>query len=151
MNRMPFVVAALLATSTAFAQAPKMNTTPAAAPATITELTKQDTKVGTGTEALDGKAVSVHYTGWLYDPKAPDTKGAKFDSSADRGIPFGFTLGKGRVIKGWDEGVVGMKEGGKRTLIIPPSYGYGERGTPGGPIPPNATLLFDVELVKVLN
>jgi FKBP-type peptidyl-prolyl cis-trans isomerase FkpA len=94
--------------------------------------------------------VSVHYTGWLYDPKAPQTRGTKFDSSRDRGVPFGFTLGKGNVIKGWDEGVAGMKEGGPRTLIIPPSFGYGERGA-GGVIPPNATLLFDVELVKVLN
>lgn len=150
MNRSLFVAAVLLATSTAFAQAPKMTPTPAPASAAITELTKKDTKVGTGTEALDGKAVSVHYTGWLYDPKAPESRGAKFDSSVDRGIPFGFTLGKGKVIKGWDEGVVGMKEGGKRTLIIPPSYGYGERGA-GGVIPPNATLLFDVELIKVLN
>jgi FKBP-type peptidyl-prolyl cis-trans isomerase FkpA len=150
LNRSLFVAAALFATSTAFAQAPKMNTTPAPLPATVTELTKKDTKVGTGTEALDSKAVSVHYTGWLYDPKAADGKGAKFDSSVDRGVPFGFTLGKGKVIKGWDEGVVGMKEGGKRTLIIPPTYGYGERGA-GGVIPPNATLLFDVELVKVLN
>ncbi len=149
MNRSLILSIALLATSTAFAQAPKMNTTPAPASAAITELTKKDTKVGTGTEALDGKAVSVHYTGWLYDPKAADNHGAKFDSSMDRGLPFGFTLGKGKVIKGWDEGVVGMKEGGKRTLIIPPSYGYGERGA-GGVIPPNATLIFDVELVKVL-
>jgi FKBP-type peptidyl-prolyl cis-trans isomerase FkpA len=150
LNRTLIVVAALLATSTALAQAPKMNTTPAPAPAAITELTKKDTKVGTGTEAVAGKAVSVHYTGWLYDPKAPQTRGTKFDSSRDRGVPFGFTLGKGNVIKGWDEGVAGMKEGGQRTLIIPPSFGYGERGA-GGVIPPNATLLFDVELVKVLN
>ena len=127
-----------------------MNPTPAPAPATITELTRKDTKAGEGKEAEKGKAVSVHYTGWLYDPKAPDSRGSKFDSSVDRGLPFGFIVGAGKVIKGWDEGVVGMKEGGKRTLIIPSSYGYGERGA-GGVIPPNATLLFDVELIKVLN
>ena len=121
-----------------------------AAPAEVKELIKQDTKVGEGKAAETGKAVSVHYTGWLFDPAAADRKGKKFDSSLDRGMPFGFILGAGRVIKGWDEGVVGMKEGGKRTLYIPPSYGYGERGA-GGAIPPNATLVFDVELLKILN
>jgi FKBP-type peptidyl-prolyl cis-trans isomerase FkpA len=112
------------------------------------ELKKIDTKQGTGAEAVTGKPVLVHYTGWLYDPAKPDQKGNKFDSSRDRQVPFGFTLGAGRVIKGWDEGVAGMKVGGQRTLIIPPAMGYGDRGA-GGVIPPNATLIFDVELVEV--
>jgi len=116
--------------------------------ANVTELKKIDVKQGTGTEAPTGKAVVVHYTGWLHDPAAPDGKGTKFDSSRDRGVPFGFMLGAGRVIKGWDEGVVGMKVGGQRTLVIPPALGYGERGA-GGVIPPNATLIFDVELIEV--
>ena len=116
--------------------------------ANVTELKKIDVKQGTGQEAPSGKAVLVHYTGWLHDPAAPDGKGAKFDSSRDRGVPFGFMLGAGRVIKGWDEGVVGMKVGGQRTLVIPPALGYGERGA-GGVIPPNATLIFDVELIEV--
>jgi FKBP-type peptidyl-prolyl cis-trans isomerase FkpA len=111
------------------------------------ELQKIDVKVGSGTEAVKGKSVIVHYTGWLYDP-ATSQKGAKFDSSRDRNVPFGFPLGAGRVIRGWDEGVLGMKVGGQRTLIIPPDMGYGERGA-GGVIPPNATLIFDVELIEV--
>ena len=116
--------------------------------ATVKELQKIDIKQGTGPEALSGKPVLVHYTGWLYDSAAPEGKGKKFDSSRDRGVPFGFFLGSGKVIKGWDEGVVGMKVGGQRQLIIPPQLGYGERGA-GGVIPPNATLIFDVELVEV--
>ncbi len=104
-----------------------------------------DTVVGTGAEATPGHKVSVHYTGWLYNN---DKKGAKFDSSLDRGQPFSFALGAQQVIRGWDEGVAGMKVGGKRTLIIPPDLGYGARGA-GGAIPPNATLTFDVELLKV--
>jgi FKBP-type peptidyl-prolyl cis-trans isomerase FkpA len=116
--------------------------------ANVTELKIIDRKQGTGAEAVAGKAVVVHYTGWLYDPAAPDGHGAKFDSSVDRNVPFGFFLGSGKVIKGWDEGVVGMKVGGKRTLIIPASKAYGERGA-GGVIPPNATLVFDVELLEV--
>jgi FKBP-type peptidyl-prolyl cis-trans isomerase FkpA len=113
-----------------------------------TELKKIDVKQGTGSEAVSGKPVVVHYTGWLYDPAKPDNKGAKFDSSRDRGQPFSFPLGAGRVIKGWDEGVAGMKVGGQRTLVIPASMAYGERGA-GGVIPPNATLIFDVELLEV--
>lgn len=104
-----------------------------------------DTKTGDGSTATPGNKVSVHYTGWLYNNGA---KGAKFDSSLDRGQPFQFTLGAHQVIAGWDEGVAGMKVGGKRTLIIPPELGYGARGA-GGVIPPNATLMFDVELLGV--
>lgn len=116
--------------------------------AKVTELRIVDDKQGSGTEAVPGKAVIVHYTGWLYDPGASDGHGAKFDSSRDRGVPFGFIVGAGRVIKGWDEGVAGMKVGGRRTLVIPPDKAYGERGA-GGVIPPNSTLLFDVELLEV--
>ena len=104
-----------------------------------------DTKTGDGASATSGNKVSVHYTGWLYNN---DAKGAKFDSSVDRGKPFQFTLGAHQVIAGWDEGVAGMKVGGKRTLIIPPELGYGARGA-GGAIPPNATLIFEVELLDV--
>ena len=104
-----------------------------------------DSKVGDGAVASPGATVSVHYTGWLDKDGA---KGAKFDSSVDRGQPFQFTLGAHQVIAGWDEGVAGMKVGGKRTLIIPPELGYGARGA-GGVIPPNATLMFDVELLGV--
>src|ERR1700740_2596840 len=104
-----------------------------------------DTKTGDGSTATSGNKVSVHYTGWLYNNGA---KGAKFDSSVDRGQPFQFTLGAHQVIAGWDEGVAGMKVGGKRTLFTPPELGYGARGA-GGVIPPNATLMFDVELLGV--
>ena len=114
----------------------------------ITELTKQDTRVGSGNEAASGRNVTVHYTGWLYDATKADHKGTKFDSSRDRNEPFTFRLGASQVIRGWDEGVAGMKVGGQRTLTIPPDYGYGARGA-GGVIPPNATLLFDVELLDV--
>ena len=104
-----------------------------------------DTKAGTGAEARKGQTVTVHYTGWLYNN---GQQGAKFDSSRDRKDPFKFPLGSGMVIKGWDEGVAGMKVGGQRTLIVPPEMGYGARGA-GGVIPPNATLKFDVELLGV--
>jgi len=114
----------------------------------ITSLIKDDVKVGTGDEAKEGQTVSVHYTGWLYDPAAADKHGKQFDSSRTRGTPFKFPLGGGRVIKGWDQGVAGMKVGGQRTLTIPSSMGYGSRGA-GGSIPPNATLIFDVELLGV--
>jgi FKBP-type peptidyl-prolyl cis-trans isomerase FkpA len=100
-----------------------------------------DVLVGTGREAVSGNLVTVHYTGWL-------TNGTKFDSSVDRRDPFSFPVGSGKVIKGWDEGVAGMKIGGKRKLTIPPQLGYGARGA-GGVIPPNATLVFDVELLEV--
>ena len=116
--------------------------------ATPENLQKIDVKQGTGAEAVAGHTVVVHYTGWLYDSSKPDSHGAKFDSSRDRNAPFSFGLGAGRVIKGWDEGVAGMKVGGQRTLVIPPQLGYGARGA-GGVIPPNATLMFDVELLAV--
>tara|TARA_B100000686_G_scaffold268497_1_gene284060 strand:+ start:3518 stop:3955 length:438 start_codon:yes stop_codon:yes gene_type:complete len=112
----------------------------------VTELIKTDSKVGSGEEATGGHTVKVHYTGWLYKADAPQKKGAKFDSSVDRGEPFVFPLGAGRVIKGWDQGVVGMKIGGKRTLIIPAHLGYGMQGA-GDSIPPNSVLIFDVELL----
>ena len=112
------------------------------------QLQKIEVKPGTGAEATPGKAVIVHYTGWLYDPAAPQQRGKKFDSSRDRQVPFGFMLGAGKVIKGWDEGVAGMKVGGQRTLIIPADMAYGGQGA-GGVIPPNATLIFDVELIDV--
>lgn len=107
-----------------------------------------DIKVGTGDLAEAGTNVTVHYTGWLHDASAPENKGRKFDSSRDRGDPFRFTLGVGQVIAGWDQGVAGMKVGGQRVLTIPPELGYGARGA-GGVIPPNATLIFDVELLAV--
>ena len=106
----------------------------------------EDTIPGTGDEAKAGNRVRVHYTGWLYDPTAPKSRGKKFDSSKDRGQPFSFGLGGGEVIRGWDEGVQGMKVGGTRVLTIPPEMGYGARGA-GGVIPPNATLVFEVELL----
>jgi FKBP-type peptidyl-prolyl cis-trans isomerase FkpA len=114
----------------------------------ITALKIIDRKVGDGKEAKVNSTVSVDYTGWIYDPAAPDKKGKKFDSSLDRGDPFGFVLGRGSVIRGWDEGIKGMKEDGQRTLIIPPDMAYGNRGA-GGVIPPGATLIFDVELHNV--
>ncbi len=116
--------------------------------ANVTELKKIDTVVGDGREAEIGFNVTVHYTGWLYDASKEDHKGKKFDSSLDRNSPFNFFLGGGQVIQGWDEGVQGMKVGGKRTLIIPSEMGYGARGA-GGVIPPNAALVFDVELLGV--
>jgi FKBP-type peptidyl-prolyl cis-trans isomerase FkpA len=109
-------------------------------------LQKIDTVVGKGKVAEAGKVVSVHYTGWLYTPTAPKQRGMQFDSSVGRG-PFSFPLGGGQVIAGWDQGVAGMKVGGKRTLIIPAALGYGARGA--GPIPANANLIFDVELLDV--
>jgi peptidylprolyl isomerase len=127
----------VLAIAPAHAQTGKRMTTPSG-------LQIIEVKEGTGASPA-GKIAVVHYTGWLY---ANGAKGQKFDSSVDRGQPFEFPVGAGRVIKGWDEGVATMKVGGKRTLIIPPSLGYGERGA-GGVIPPNATLMFDVELLGV--
>jgi FKBP-type peptidyl-prolyl cis-trans isomerase len=124
------------------------STTSTSAVSDVAELVMTDVVMGTGAEAVAGKKVSVHYTGWLYDKAAADNKGKKFDSSRDRGQPFEFPLGEGRVIKGWDQGVAGMKVGGQRTLTIPPGLGYGSRGA-GGLIPSNATLIFDVKLLSV--
>ena len=141
-------ICAAVAIALAAILAPQM---PAAAAATDKVITMPDglkyidTKVGTGATATAGEKVTVHYTGWLDENGA---KGKKFDSSRDRGQPFSFTLGAHQVIAGWDEGVAGMKVGGERTLIIPPDLGYGAQGA-GGVIPPNATLIFDVELLKV--
>jgi FKBP-type peptidyl-prolyl cis-trans isomerase FkpA len=109
---------------------------------------KIDLAPGSGPEIKAGQNALVHYTGWLYDAAAPENKGKKFDSSVDRNDAFEFPVGGGMVIKGWDEGVAGMKVGGKRRLVIPPEMGYGARGA-GGVIPPNATLVFDVELVEI--
>jgi len=106
-----------------------------------------DVVVGSGNEAASGARVTVHYTGWLFDAAAPDNRGKKFDSSKDRKDPFRFQLGAGMVIRGWDDGVQGMKVGGTRVLVIPPELGYGPRGA-GGVIPPNATLVFEVDLIQ---
>ncbi|MDO8466375.1 MAG: FKBP-type peptidyl-prolyl cis-trans isomerase [Gallionella sp.] len=114
----------------------------------ITKLIKTDRKLGKGAKATAGREVAVHYTGWLYDASAKGNKGKKFDSSLDRGAPIEFPLGAGMVIDGWEKGIEGMKVGGQRTLIIPPHLGYGAQGAPGA-IPPNATLMFDVELMGV--
>ncbi|MFZ5523482.1 MAG: FKBP-type peptidyl-prolyl cis-trans isomerase [Pseudomonadota bacterium] len=149
MNRITFLPLALLLTAGIFSTtactdkaAPKMET------GNMTELIKTDIRLGEGLLATAGRNVTVHYTGWLYDDAAPDHHGKKFDSSRDRNEPFVFPLGGGRVIRGWDQGVEGMKIGGQRTLIIPASMGYGARGA-GGVIPPDATLVFDVELLDV--
>ena len=149
MKRINFLPLALLLTAGIFTTtacseqaAPKMET------GNMTELIKTDVKLGEGDLAAAGKSVSVHYTGWLYDAAAPHHQGKKFDSSRDRNEPFDFPLGAGRVIKGWDQGVEGMKVGGQRTLVIPAHLGYCARGA-GGAIPPNATLVFDVELLGV--
>jgi peptidylprolyl isomerase len=131
--------AALIAPTAAMAQAAGATVT------TPSGLKITDTKVGTGATPKPGQICVMHYTGWLYEGGA---KGKKFDSSVDRGQPFEFPIGRRQVISGWDEGVATMKVGGKRTLVIPPDLGYGARGA-GGVIPPNATLIFDVELLDV--
>jgi len=139
-----FLAAPLLAAA-ALAQSPA-SPAPAADEPTVLVT---DLVPGVGDEALPGHVVIVHYTGWLYDPAAPDHRGRKFDSSRDRGQPLSFPLGAGRVIRGWEQGLPGMKVGGTRRLVIPPSLAYGIRGAGNGVIPPNATLLFDVELLAV--
>jgi FKBP-type peptidyl-prolyl cis-trans isomerase FkpA len=118
------------------------------APPPPSAFSQTDLVVGTGSQAGKGARVTVKYTGWLYNASQPESKGTKFDSTDDHG-PFTFNLGAGEVIPGWDQGFNGMRVGGKRRLIIPPNLGYGAEGTPGGPIPPNAGLVFDVELVTV--
>ena len=153
MNRFLFVPLAVLLSAAIFSvngcsKSVETNKEASMSASGAAELIKTDAVVGEGAEATAGKTVSVHYTGWLYDEAAPDHKGKKFDSSRDRGEAFDFPLGAGRVIKGWDQGVAGMRVGGQRTLIIPPDLGYGSRGA-GGVIPANATLVFDVELLGV--
>jgi FKBP-type peptidyl-prolyl cis-trans isomerase len=130
---------------------PQPATLPApAAPAQAAEtVLVTDLVAGVGDEALPGHTVIVHYTGWLFDPAAPDRRGRKFDSSRDRRQPFSFPLGAAHVIKGWEQGVPGMKVGGLRQLVIPPSLGYGARNIADGLIPPHSTLLFEIELLGV--
>jgi FKBP-type peptidyl-prolyl cis-trans isomerase FkpA len=123
-----------------------MSTTAPAAP--VTELQRIDVVQGTGEGITAGQKAVVHYTGWLHQPGAPDNKGKKFDSSRDRGEPFRFEVGAGRVIKGWDEGVQGMQSGGQRQLIIPANLAYGDAGS-RNVIPPGATLVFDIELLAI--
>jgi FKBP-type peptidyl-prolyl cis-trans isomerase FkpA len=139
------LVVAALATA-ALAQAPA-TPPPPAAPQTTVLVT--DIVAGIGDEALPGMTVIVHYTGWLHDPAAKDQRGRKFDSSHDRGQPLSFLLGAGRVIRGWEQGLPGMKIGGTRRLVVPPSLAYGSRGAGKGLIPPNATLVFEIELLAV--
>src|SRR4030067_1083390 len=149
MKRIIFLLLALLLTAGIFSTTACTNkAAQKRETGNMTELIKTDVKLGEGDLAAAGKSVSVHYTGWLYDAAAPDQHGKKFDSSRDRNEPFDFPLGAGRGIKGWDQGVEGMKVGGQRTLVIPAHLGYGARGA-GGAIPPNATLVFDVELLGV--
>ena len=157
MARIPYVFAraarkvasalgvAALAT-VALAQAPA-DAPPPAVPEPAVLVT--DMVAGIGDQALPGMVVIVHYTGWLYDPAATDQRGRKFDSSRDRGQPLSFPLGAGRVIRGWEQGLPGMRIGGTRRLVIPSSLAYGARGAGNGVIPPNATLIFDVELLAV--
>ncbi|HET8692539.1 MAG TPA: FKBP-type peptidyl-prolyl cis-trans isomerase [Steroidobacteraceae bacterium] len=142
-----------LAAATA-AETPTAPATPPAPPAAQPPapdptLLVTDVVKGIGDEALPGMVVIVHYTGWLYDPAAKDHRGRKFDSSRDRRQPFSFPLGSAHVIRGWEQGIPGMKVGGTRRLVIPPALAYGEKGAGNGVIPPNATLLFEVELLAV--
>jgi FKBP-type peptidyl-prolyl cis-trans isomerase len=137
----------------AAAPAPAAEATPAASATTSTgtesmPLQKTDLSPGNGAEIHSGQTALVHYPGWLYDAAAPENKGKQFDSSRSRGVPFRFPVGGGRVIQGWDQGVVGMQVGGQRRLVIPAFLGYGDRGG-GDVIPPGATLLFDVELLGI--
>ena len=145
MNRLAAAVSLALAGALAIATPATINAQGSTPVTTQSGLQIIDTTVGTGAAPQTGQTCVMHYTGWLWTNGA---KGAKFDSSVDRGQPFEFRIGAGQVIKGWDEGVASMKVGGKRTLIIPPQLGYGARGA-GGVIPPNATLMFDVELLGV--
>ena len=126
-----------------------MTENPEVAQAISQGLVIEELEIGEGPAIEPGVTANMHYTGWLYDESQPENKGEKFDSSHDRGRPLPVEFGVGRVIKGWDLGVLGMRAGGKRTLVIPPELGYGQRGTPGGPIPPNATLVFEVEVVDI--
>jgi FKBP-type peptidyl-prolyl cis-trans isomerase FkpA len=133
-----------------YAEAPSSNQENAAmAQSPITEMIVEDVAAGSGAAVAQGQKATVHYTGWLYSSDAPEKKGKQFDSSRTRGQPFSFSVGGGRVIRGWDQGVVGMKIGGERRLTIPASLGYGAGGAGGGLIPPNATLVFDIELLAI--
>ena len=129
--------------------APEQAAAPKVYSGRIAEFQVIDQQVGTGAVAQAGQEVIVQYNGWLYDEKAADKRGSKFDSSYDRGKPFSFLLGAGRVIRGWDDGVAGMRVGGKRTLMIPSDLGYGASGAGGGAIPPDTSLVFEVELLGV--
>jgi FKBP-type peptidyl-prolyl cis-trans isomerase FkpA len=148
-SKLLVITCACVALAACGREAPPPASSPAAtaAPA-ITDLVKTDVVVGAGPAIAQGQQAVVHYTGWLYDPSAQDQKGSQFDSSRQRGTPFRFTVGAGKVIAGWDQGVVGMQVGGQRRLLIPAFLGYGDRGG-GGVIPPNATLMFDIELLAV--
>jgi FKBP-type peptidyl-prolyl cis-trans isomerase len=128
--------------------APAGTAGPATAPAPPSAYSQTELAPGSGTQAAKGAQVTMKYTGWVYDASKPENKGTKFDSTDDHD-PITFTLGRGDVIPGWDRGIEGMRVGGKRRLVIPPDLGYGAEGTPGGPIPPNAGLIFDVELADV--
>ena len=141
-----FALVIALSSALPMAHVVAQETAAASSTPTTLALQKIDVKVGSGKEAVDGSNVTVHYSGFLYAPKAPQQHGAGFDSSIGR-APFSFPLGAGRVIKGWDQGVAGMKVGGKRTLIIPADLAYGSRAV--GPIPANANLIFEVELLEV--
>jgi FKBP-type peptidyl-prolyl cis-trans isomerase FkpA len=141
------LVAALLFAMPASAQEPPVTPPPQAAP--VEALLVTDLVTGIGDEALPGMIAIVHYTGWLHDPAAPGQRGRQFDSSRERGQPFSFPLGAGRVIRGWEQGVPGMRVGGRRLLVIPPSLAYGARNIGNGLIPPQSTLVFEVELLAV--
>jgi FKBP-type peptidyl-prolyl cis-trans isomerase FkpA len=149
----PLLIVAAVAAGCA-AERPRVETPPPkAAPVAACEpaprtLVVRDTKPGNGKVVEGRSAVLVGYTGWIYDPKAPDCKGVMFDTSTGRPTPFGFMVGAGRVIKGWDQGLIGMRENGRRTLIIPPDMAYGDRGA-GDKIPPGSTLLFEIELFQI--
>ena len=140
--------AVALAAALALAGCGRAAPPPPAVTATVQELQVEDVVAGTGAEAVAGSRATVHYSGWLYDPAQPGSKGVPFDSSRESGRPFTFQLGAGQVIAGWDQGVQGMKVGGQRRLVIPAALAYGDRGA-GGVIPPGATLVFDVELLDV--
>lgn len=147
-RRLAASVAALQFAAAAAAQPPPV-TPPAPAAAPAEALLVTDLVPGIGDEALPGMIAIVHYTGWLYDAAAPGQRGRQFDSSRERGRPFSFPLGGGRVIRGWEQGVPGMKVGGKRLLVIPPSLAYGARDIGNGLIPPQSTLVFEVELLAL--
>ena len=144
-------ITALAACGIAFAEAPASAppVTPPVAAAPEAAVLVTDLVKGVGDEAFPGMVVIVHYTGWLYDPSAQDFRGRQFDSSRERGQPFSFHLGSGHVIRGWEQGIPGMRVGGTRRLVIPPELAYGSKGAGNGVIPPDTTLLFEVELLAV--